>query len=124
MSMPIYPIKLTLHGIGEIEIELRRTLAPRTISTILNSLPMNTRAIKRNSEFHIPLHGVRVGPEHEKCVFDKGDVGFDPRSSELIVFLSDEPSTLNPFNLIGKVSKGLEFAEKARLSVGVSVEKE
>ena len=124
MSNSTYHINITLLGIGNVKLELYRALAPLTVQKLAQALPTQSRAIKRPKELHIPLKHVIAGAEHEKIVFDRGEVAFDPRNSELLIFLEDEPSTIEPYNYVGKVVSGLDLVEKTRLSVGVNIELE
>ncbi len=124
MSNSVYHVNITLLGIGTLKLELYRALAPLTVQKLTQAMPVQSRAIKRPKELHIPLKDIIAASEHEKIVFDKGEVAFDPRNSELLIFLEDEPSTIEPYNHVGKVISGLDLVNKARLSVGVNIELE
>ncbi|MDH5531938.1 MAG: hypothetical protein OEX99_00495, partial [Candidatus Bathyarchaeota archaeon] len=77
MSVSRVSIKFLIEGVGEVEGELVRHLAPRTVEAIIKRLPLEGRAAlwKEEVYFEIP---VKMGKEKAKPTVEKGTIAFWP----------------------------------------------
>ena len=121
-SISRVPIKLLVEGSDEVaEGEFIRFLAPRTVDTILNKLPIEGRAAlwKEEVYFEIP---VKTGAEKAKATVDKGTIAFWPMGNALCIFYG-ETQPYSPVNIVGRVLKNLELFAKVKSGTKISVEK-
>lgn len=114
-------IKFTIEGVGEVEGELIRHLAPRTVDTIVKKLPIEGRAAlwKEEVYFEIP---VKMGEEKAKAKVKKGDLAFWPIGNALCIFYG-ESQPYSPVNIVGKVTKNLELFARVKSGYVIKVEK-
>src|SRR4030042_3601326 len=77
--------KFIIEGMGEVEGELVRFLAPRTIDMICRKLPIEGRAAlwKEEVYFETPI---KMGEEKAKATVETGGMAFWPMGSALCVF--------------------------------------
>jgi len=115
------PIKFVIDGVGEAEGELIRHLAPRTVEAIARKLPVEGRAAlwKEEVYFEIP---VKMGEEKAKPTVEKGQIAFWPMGSALCIFYG-ESQPYSPVNIVGQVTKGLEFFERVKSGTKIKVER-
>ena len=90
--------------------ELRSFLAPRTIRTIQNSLPLEGRASlgKEMIYFEIPI---KTGLEKAKKHVTRGTIAYWPLANAICVFYS-EINTYSPVNIIGFITDNIDIFEK------------
>ena len=90
--------------------ELRSFLAPRTIRTIHNSLPLEGRASlgKEMIYFEIPI---KTGLEKAKKHVTRGTIAYWPLANSICVFQS-EINTYSPVNIIGFITENIDVFEK------------
>ena len=115
------PIRFIIDTIGEVEGQLIRHLAPRTVEAIIRKLPMEGRAAlwKEEVYFEIP---VTMGKEKAKPKVDKGQIAFWPMGSALCIFFG-ESQPYSPVNIVGQITKGLELFEHVKSGTKIKVEK-
>ena len=120
-SMSRVPIKFILAAVGEVEGELIRYLAPRTVDAIVKKLPVEGRAAlwKEEVYFEIP---VKMGEEKAKSKVEKGDLTFWPMGNALCIFYG-ESQPYSPVNIVGKVTKNLELFERVKSGSVIRVER-
>jgi len=120
-SVSRIPIKFIIATVGEVEGELIRHLAPRTVDAIVKKLPFEGRAAlwKEEVYFEIP---VRMGEEKAKSKVEKGDLAFWPMGNALCIFYG-ETQPYSPVNIVGKVTKNLELFERVKSGSVIRVEK-
>ena len=114
------PIRIMIEGIGEAEGELIRHLAPRTVDSIANRLPIEGRAAlwKEEVYFEIP---VKMGEEKAKATVETGTIAYWPMGSAICIFYgSSQP--YSPVNIIGKVTKNLEMFRQVKSGMKIRVE--
>ena len=106
-SITRVPIKFVVEGVGEADGELIRHLAPRTVGTIINNLPMEGRAAlwKEEIYFEIPIG---MGDEKAKPKVEKGTIAYWPIGSALCIFFG-ETQPYSPVNIVGKITENLEI---------------
>ena len=90
--------------------ELRSFLAPRTIRTIQNSLPLEGRASlgKEMIYFEIPI---KTGLEKAKKHVTRGTIAYWPLANAICVFHS-EINTYSPVNIIGFITDNIDVFER------------
>jgi hypothetical protein len=113
-------VRLIIEGLGEVEGELVRFLAPRTVDTIVRKLPVEGRAAlwKEEVYFEIP---VKMGEEKAKATVETGTIAFWPMGSALCVFYG-QSQPYSPVNILGKVTKNLELFKQVKSGTTIKVE--
>jgi len=120
-SVSRIPIKFIIATVGEVEGELIRHLAPRTVDAIVKKLPVEGRAAlwKKEVYFEIP---VKMGEEKARSKVEKGDLAFWPMGNALCVFYG-ESQPYSPVNMVGRVTKNLELFECVKSGSVIRVER-
>ena len=103
---------IILAGKGESKAELFRHLAPITINTITNKLPIVGRVNRLNNNTVCILAQIFVGKEKGKTRFTRGDIALLPLNGSICIFLKDTTS-IRPMSLIGKIVSNLEILESS-----------
>ncbi len=104
---------LEIRGKAKISCDLKRHLSPRTVGSIMRSLPI---------EGHVHLLGKSIlyfetavdsGIERARSDFKKGDVAFLPSSGSICFFLNNVTSgkTMTP---IGKLSNNIDALKNVK----------
>ena len=123
MSMKI---KIDLFGIGTINGEIIRYLAPLSADAIINKLPIILRGrFSFGSKVYWTLPGLEIykgtNKKSKKSV-EKGDISYDPKSDELL-FILEGTELQTKVNKIGKVTKNLEFFLQAKNGLNTKISK-
>ena len=98
---------LTLKGKTSLNLELKRHLAPKTVGTIIRSIPIEGNAHMIGTSIAFVDTTIRAGGEKLRTQFKKGDVGFLASNSSICFFIEDISSTKS-MTLIGKVPSNIE----------------
>ena len=98
---------LTLKGKTSLNLELKRHLAPKTVGTIMRSIPIEGNAHMIGNSIAFIDTTIRTGGEKLRTQFKKGDIGFLASNSSICFFI-DDISGMKPMTLIGKVISNLE----------------
>ena len=98
---------LTLKGKTSLNLELKRHLAPKTVGTIMRSIPIEGNAHVIGASIAFVDTSIRAGGEKLRIQFKKGDVGFLASNSSICFFIEDTSSTKS-MTLIGKVTSNIE----------------
>ena len=98
---------LTLKGKTALNLELKRHLAPKTVGSVMRSIPIEGNAHMIGSSIAFMDTTIRAGGEKLRTQFKKGDVGFLASNSSICFFIDDIPSTKS-MTLIGKITSNLE----------------
>jgi len=98
---------LEIQGKAKIPCDLKRHLSPRTVGTIMRSLPLEGHAHLLGQSISYFETSVDSGIERARTEFKKGDVAFLPSSGSICFFISDVTSgkTMTP---IGKLSSNID----------------
>ena len=97
---------------GIVLCEISRHLSPITVSSMLKHLPIQNIVHKIADNAVYIGTGLLLGPEKQRTVFSRGDIGFMTSNSSLSFFIKDSIGiSMNP---IGKVKSGLELLETIR----------
>jgi hypothetical protein len=114
-------IKFIIEGLGEVEGELVRFLAPRTIDTLVRKLPIEGRAAlwKEEVYFETPI---KMGEEKAKGIVEKGTIAFWPMGSAICIFYG-ESQPYSPVSILGEITKNLELFGRVKSGTKIRVEK-
>ncbi|MDX1797246.1 MAG: cyclophilin-like fold protein [Candidatus Lokiarchaeia archaeon] len=118
------PIKIELFGIGTIEGNIIRHIAPLTADAIISKLPLVLRGrFSFGSKKYWTLPGVEIykGPNSKSSdIVEKGEILYNPKTDELLIALEDIEMP-NKVNKIGKVESNLEILLKARNGLNTKI---
>ena len=98
---------LEIQGKAKIPCDLKRHLSPRTVGTIMRSLPIEGNAHLLGQSIMYFETSIDSGIERARTEFKKGDVAFLPSTGSICFFISDVISgkTMTP---IGKLSNNID----------------
>jgi len=98
---------LEIRGKAKISCDLKRHLSPRTVGTIMRSLPLEGHAHLLGQSILYFETVVDSGLERPRSEFKKGDVAFLPSSGSICFFINSVASgkTMTP---IGKLSNNID----------------
>ncbi|BDQ30860.1 hypothetical protein NZNM25_13150 [Nitrosopumilus zosterae] len=104
---------LEIRGKGKISCDLKRHLSPRTVGTIMRSLPLEGNAHLMGQSILYFETSVDSGIERARSEFKKGDVAFLPSSGSVCFFINDVSSgkTMTP---IGKLGDDVDVLKTAK----------
>ncbi|TET04883.1 MAG: hypothetical protein E3J90_00815 [Promethearchaeota archaeon] len=123
MSMKI---KIDLFGIGTINGEIIRYLAPLSADAIINKLPIVLRGrFSFGSKVYWTLPGLEIYKginNKSKKNVEKGDIVYNPKSDELL-FILEGTELQTKVNKIGKVTENLEFFLQANNGLNTKISK-
>jgi len=121
MSVSRIPIKFVIEGVGNAEGELIRIVSPRTTDAIIRALPLEGLAALWQEEVYFDIP-VKMGNEKSKPTVEKGTLAYWPMGAAFCIFYG-ETQPYSPVNIIGKVTKNLEFFAKAKRGAKIVIEK-
>ncbi|NQV39706.1 MAG: hypothetical protein HQ505_04095 [Nitrosopumilus sp.] len=98
---------LEIRGKAKITCDLKRHLSPRTVGTIMRSLPLEGHAHLLGKSILYFESNIDSGIERSRTEFKKGDVAFLPSTGSLCFFLNDTVFT-KTMTLIGKLSENID----------------
>jgi len=98
---------LEIQGKAKISCNLKRHLSPRTVGTIMRSLPLEGHAHLLGQSILYFETTIDSGIERARTEFKKGDVAFLPSSGSICFFINGVTSgkTMTP---IGKLSNNID----------------
>jgi len=98
---------LEIQGKAKIPCDLKRHLSPRTVGTIMRSLPLEGHAHLLGQSILYFETTIDSGIERARTEFKKGDVTFLPSTGSICFFINDVTSgkTMTP---IGKLSNNID----------------
>jgi hypothetical protein len=98
---------LEINGNIKLSCDLKRHLSPRTVGTIMRSLPLdgNSHLLGRSIVYFET--SVDSGIERARSEFKKGDIAFLPSTGSICFFVSDVEST-KTMTSIGKFTDELD----------------
>lgn len=113
----IIAIEIELFGIGALEGEIIRHIAPLTADVIIEKLTLNRRGrFGFGAKNYWTLPGMRIfkGPNQKSSKdVEPGDIVYNPKTDELIIVIENIQMP-NKVNKVGKVNSNLEILLKAR----------
>ena len=120
------PIKINLFGIGTIEGDIIRHIAPLTADAVIDKLPLILRGrFSFGSKKYWTLPGLEIykGANSKSTTkVEKGDILYNPKTDELIISLEDIIMP-NKVNKIGKVNTNLDILLQARNGLNTKIVK-
>jgi hypothetical protein len=95
---------LEIRGKAKVSCDLKRHLSPRTVGTIMRSLPLEGHAHLLGKSILYFESNVDSGIERSRTEFKKGDVAFLPSTGSLCFFLNDAvfTKTMTPIGKLGE----------------------
>jgi len=101
------PLILEIRGKAKITCDLKRHLSPRTVGTIMRSLPLEGHAHLLGKSIVYFETSVDSGTERARTEFKKGDVAFLSSSGSICFFTNDAVfgKAMTP---IGKLSENID----------------
>ncbi len=104
---------LEIRGKAKISCDLKRHLSPRTVGSIMRSLPIEGNAHLLGKSILYFETAVDSGIERARTDFKKGDVAFLPSSGSICFFLNNVTSgkTMTP---IGKLSNNIDALKNVK----------
>ena len=108
----IHKVTVDLPSIKTIELELDDTLAPKTVRSLLDCLPITVAIHVWGEEIYTDPTPVSVGEENSHSLVDLMDVAFWPPGKAICLFFGPTPigrkgeiKPYSPVNVIGKIRK-------------------
>ncbi|MCH7966125.1 MAG: cyclophilin-like fold protein [Nitrosopumilus sp.] len=104
---------LEILGKAKIPCNLKRHLSPRTVGTIMRSLPLEGHAHLLGQSILYFETSIDSGIERARTEFKKGDVAFLPSSGSICFFITDVTSgrTMTP---IGKLVDNIDALKEIK----------
>ena len=98
---------LEIKGKSKIPCSLKRHLSPRTVGTIMRSLPLEGHAHMLGKNIAYFETSVDSGIERSKTEFKQGDIAFLPISGSICFFLEDSipAKTMTPIGKLESVNE-------------------
>ena len=95
---------LEIQGKAKISCDLKRHLSPRTVGTIMRSLPLEGHAHLLGQSILYFETSIDSGIERARSEFKKGDVAFLPSTGSICFFINDVVSgkTMTPIGKLGE----------------------
>ena len=120
------PIKIDLFGIGTLDGNIIRHIAPHTADAIIDKLPLVLRGrFSFGSKKYWTLPGIEIykGTNSKSSNnVEQGDILYNPKTDELLIALEDI-EMMNKVNKIGKVDTNLEILFQARNGLNTKISK-
>ena len=94
---------LKIQGKAKIPCDLKRHLSPKTVGTIMRSLPLEGHVHQLGKSILYFETTIDSGIERPRSEFKKGDVAFLPSSGSICFFINDVVSgkTMTPIGKLG-----------------------
>ena len=120
MAISKYQIRIIFEGVGEVDGELNRALAPRTVERIIEALPISGRAmVWKNSEIYFPIN-LKFGLEKPTKKPPVGSIAYWS-VGDAICFFFQEVEPYNPVTIVGEITSGIELLKIVRRGTRVKV---
>ena len=112
-SVSSFQLIIEIKGKSKLTCELKRHLSPKTVSSILRSLPLdgNAHFIGQNIVYFETT--INSGVERQRKEFKKGDIAFSPAGGSICFFLSDVVLTKS-MTPIGKITSGIDVLKDVK----------
>ena len=98
---------LKIKGKSELNFELKRHLAPKTVGGLIRSMPLDGNAHMMGNSFAYMETQINAGGEKLRTQFKKGDVAFMATNGSICFFLNDLESSKS-MTLIGKITSNID----------------
>lgn len=114
---------LEIRGKSKIKCDLKRHLSPRTVGTIIRSLPLEGHAHKMGKNILYFETVIDSGIERPRSEFKKGDIAFSPSSGSICFFIGNVESG-KKMTPIGKLSDDLDILNNIQTGDVLSIYEE
>ena len=104
---------LKIKGKSELNFELKRHLAPKTVGNLARSMPLDGNAHMMGTSFAYMETRVNTGGEKLRTQFKKGDVAFMAANGSICFFVNDFESTKS-MTLIGKITSNIDALDEIK----------
>lgn len=98
---------LKVKGKSELNLELKRHLAPKTVGSLIRSMPLDGNAHMMGNSFAYMETQINTGGEKLRTQFKKGDVAFMAANGSICFFVNDLESSKS-MTLIGKITSNID----------------
>lgn len=98
---------LKVKGKSELNFELKRHLAPKTVGSLIRSMPLDGNAHMMGNSVAYMETQINTGGEKLRTQFKKGDVAFMAANCSICFFLNDLESSKS-MTLIGKITSNID----------------
>ncbi|OLC91301.1 MAG: hypothetical protein AUI92_08075 [Thaumarchaeota archaeon 13_1_40CM_3_38_6] len=106
----MYQVIVDFPKIKNIELELDDKIAPKTVRSFLDCLPLSVGINVWGEELYTDETPVNMGPENSKSLVELMDVAYWPQGRAICLFFGptpignkDEIKPYSPVNVIGKI---------------------
>ena len=106
----LHKVVVDIPNIKNIHLELDDKIAPRTVRSFLDCLPLAIPINVWGQELYTDKTSIKIGPENSKEIVDLMDVAYWPQGQAICIFLGPTPisksNEIKPYssvNVIGKV---------------------
>ena len=106
----IHKVILDLPNLKKIILELDDKIAPKTVNSFLDSLPLEVGMNVWGEELYTDETPIKVGPENSKSLVDLLDVAYWPPGKAICLFFGPTPigksGEIRPYsevNIMGKI---------------------
>ncbi len=119
-SVSSFQLIIEIRGKSKLTCELKRHLSPKTVSSILRSLPLegNVHFLGQNIVYFET--SINSGVERQRKEFKKGDIAFSPGGGSICFFLSDVVLTKS-MTPIGKISSDMDVLNDVKAGDVIAV---
>jgi hypothetical protein len=122
----LVPIKIELFGIGTLEGQIIRYIAPLSADAIIDKIPFVMRgrfSFGSKKYWTLPGLGIYKGP-NSKSVKDvnTGDIIYNPKTDEIIIII-EHLQMPNKVNKVGEVNSNLELLLNAKNGLKTKISK-
>ena len=106
----MYQVTVDLPRLKNIELELDDKIAPKTVRSFLDCLPLSVGINVWGEELYTDETPVYMGPENSKSLVELMDVAYWPQGRAICLFFGPTPignkgeiKPYSPVNVIGKI---------------------
>jgi hypothetical protein len=98
---------------SKLTCELKRHLSPKTVGSILRSLPLDGNAHFLGQNIIYIETAINSGVERQRKEFKKGDIAFSPPGGSICFFVSDVVTTKS-MTPIGKILENVDALKEVK----------
>ena len=106
-------IALEIRGKAKITCDLKRHLSPRTVGTIMRSLPLEGHAHQLGKSILYFETSIDSGIERSRSEFKKGDIAYLPSSGSICFFIENVNSA-KKMTPIGRIGDDVELLRQTK----------
>ena len=104
---------LEIRGKSKITCELKRHLSPKTVGTIIRSMPLEGNAHLFGNSITYLETPTESGNEKARSEFKKGDIAFLPSGGSICFFLDDNKPG-KKMTLLGKITSNVDVLKEVK----------